>query len=164
MSRFEHQRHKTPTDPESERALVIVCPVLRSRVNLSRIVRVAGCFGIRRIIAARPFSIDPDIARSAADFVQIDSRGALLPVLGKLRRDGYELVGLEQATGSCSLYEFSFPRRTALLLGHERNGIPPELLEVLNAVVEIPVYGQPFSYNVATAASLAIYEYCRQYR
>jgi tRNA G18 (ribose-2'-O)-methylase SpoU len=30
-------------------------------------------------------------------------------------------------------------------------------------VVEIPVYGLPYSFNAATATSMAIYEYCRQY-
>jgi tRNA G18 (ribose-2'-O)-methylase SpoU len=30
-------------------------------------------------------------------------------------------------------------------------------------VVEIPVYGLPYSYNVATATAMALYEFCRQY-
>ena len=30
-------------------------------------------------------------------------------------------------------------------------------------VVEIPVYGLPHAYNVATATAMALYEYCRQY-
>jgi len=29
-------------------------------------------------------------------------------------------------------------------------------------VIEIPVFGLPYSYNVATATALALYEYCRQ--
>ena len=160
---FEHLRHKPPTPLESDRELVIVCPTLRSRVNLSRIIRVAGCFGVRRIIAARPFSVDPEIARDAAEYVQIESRGALGPVLKKLRQDGFHLVGLEQATRSQTLFEFQFQRRTALLLGHERNGIPADELALLDSVVEIPVFGKPMSFNVASATTMAIYEYCRQH-
>ena len=34
---------------------------------------------------------------------------------------------------------------------------------ILDDVVEIPVYGMPFSYNVGTAAAMALYEYCRQF-
>jgi tRNA G18 (ribose-2'-O)-methylase SpoU len=160
---FEHLRHKPPTPLETERDLVIVCPVLKSRVNLSRIVRVAGCFGVRRIIAARPFSIDPEIARNAAEYVHVEARGALLPVLRKLRQEGYHLAGLEQATHSRSLFEFRFPAKTALLLGHERTGIPADELAILDSVVEIPVYGQPASFNVASATTMAVYEYCRQH-
>jgi tRNA G18 (ribose-2'-O)-methylase SpoU len=37
------------------------------------------------------------------------------------------------------------------------------VLRVLDRVVEIPVYGMPYSHNAATAAAMALYEYCRQY-
>ena len=164
MARFIHQRHKPPTDPQSPRDLVLVCPALRSRVNLSRIVRVAGCFGIRRVIACRPWSIDPNITRAAADFVTIESRGSLVPVLKRLKQDDFQIVGLEQTTDSIPLYDFTFQQRTALLIGHERLGIPEDQLELVDAVVEIPVYGQPFSYNVASATTMAVYEYGRQFQ
>ena len=50
-----------------------------------------------------------------------------------------------------------------LLVGHERNGLSEEVLRQLDQVVEIPVYGLPHSYNVATAVDMALYEYCRQF-
>jgi tRNA G18 (ribose-2'-O)-methylase SpoU len=37
------------------------------------------------------------------------------------------------------------------------------VLRLLHHAVEIPVYGLPFSHNAATAAAMALYEYCRQY-
>lgn len=163
MPRFEHQRHKPPTELQRIRELVIVCPSLKSRVNLSRIVRAAGCFGVRRVIACRPFTVDADIARAAADYVEVESRGALVPVLKRLKEDGYGIVALEQTTNSTVLPDFQFQRRTALLIGHERLGIPQEQLALVNAVVEIPVFGQPSSFNVATATTMALYEYCRQF-
>lgn len=163
MPRFEHQRHKPPSELKSDRELVIVCPSLKSRVNLSRIIRLAGCFGVKRVIACRPFTIDSDIARDATEFVEVESRGALLPVLKRLKSEDYQIVGLEQATNSRLLFEFRYPRRTALLIGHERLGIPQDQLTLVDSVIEIPVYGQPFSFNVATATTMAVYEYCRQF-
>jgi tRNA G18 (ribose-2'-O)-methylase SpoU len=61
------------------------------------------------------------------------------------------------------LYEFAFPRKIALIVGAEREGLEDDVLALLDHVVEIPVYGQPASYNVATATTMAVYEYCRQY-
>ena len=72
-------------------------------------------------------------------------------------------MGLEQSSGSRNLHEFEFKRRSVLVIGHERDGIRTELLGNLDQVVEIPVYGMPYSYNVATATSMALYEYCRQF-
>ena len=132
-------------------------------MNLSRILRVAGCFGVTRLIACRPFSVDTDIARDAVDWVQVESRGALVPVLKRLKQEHFQIVALEQATHSVSLFEFPFVRRTALLLGHERHGVPQDQLDLSDAAAEIPVFGQPLSFNVATAASMAMYEYCRQF-
>lgn len=163
MARFEHLRHKPPSELSSVRELVLVCPSLKSRVNLSRLVRLAGCFGIPRVIACRPFSLDSDITRDATECVEIESRGAMVPVLKRLKESGYHIVGLEQTTHSTSLFDFQFPRKTALLLGHERIGIPKEQLAFVDAVIEIPVYGKPLSFNVATAGTMAVYEYCRQF-
>ena len=42
-------------------------------------------------------------------------------------------------------------------------GLTEEILSCVDAVVEIPTYGLPFSQNAATAAAIAMYEYCRQF-
>ena len=60
-------------------------------------------------------------------------------------------------------YDFRFDRRTCLVAGNERLGITEDLLVHLDATVEIPMYGLPYSHNVATATAIAIYEYCRQF-
>ena len=85
------------------------------------------------------------------------------PALEAVKADGYQLVGLEQTNDSVCIYEYPFIRRTALVLGHERLGITDDCLGLLDAAVEIPVFGMPFSFNVATATSMALYEFCRQF-
>jgi tRNA G18 (ribose-2'-O)-methylase SpoU len=136
---------------------------MRSNVNLSNIVRTAGCCGITRLIACGSPKIDKTIARDGADQVAIEAHRTLLPVLKELRGAGYTLVGLEQATHSTSLHAYAFPRLTALVIGNERLGLTDEELRQVDAVVEIPVWGLPYAYNVATATAMALYEYCKQY-
>lgn len=161
--RFEHIRHKPPTPLEREREIVVVLAPMRSNVNLSRIVRLCGCAGIRQVIQCGAGKIDREIARDAADYVQVQVRRSLAPVVAQLGKDGYTRIGLEQTTHSESLYDFPFPKKTALIVGAEREGLESEVLALLDHVIEIPVYGQPASYNVATAATMAVYEYCRQH-
>jgi tRNA G18 (ribose-2'-O)-methylase SpoU len=160
---FVHLRHKEPLALSRRRELAVAVPQLQSKVNLSRIVRAAGCCGLPWILAEGTGKLDPKIARDGADEVRIDTCRTLGPALKKLKADGYSLVGLEQTTGSIWIHEYAFPRKTLLVLGNERAGIPSETLELLDAAVEIPVYGLPFSHNVATAAAIGMYEYCRQY-
>ncbi len=163
MSDFVHQRHKPPASLVQPREIVLVCAPLRSNVNFSRIVRAAGCSGVQRIVAAGHAKIDPEIARINDSQIQIDVHRTLPPVLQKLKLQGYSLVGLEQTTNSVSIYEFLFPRRTALIVGNERQGLTDDVLTAVDHVVEIPVYGLPFAHNVATATAIALYEYCRQF-
>ncbi len=163
MSDFVHQRHKPVSPLERPRELVVACAPVRSNINLSRIVRVAGCSGVRRVIVCGHAKIIGKIARDGADTVEVDVHRTLPPVLKELKQDGFQLVGLEQTTNSSSLHTFAFPRRTALIVGNERAGLTDDVLVLLDHVVEIPVYGLPFSYNVATATAMALYEYCRQF-
>jgi tRNA G18 (ribose-2'-O)-methylase SpoU len=160
---FQHQRHKQPKTLQRPRELLLVCPPLRSSVNLSRIVRAASCFGLKRVIACGNPKVDSRIARDGAEQVEIEVRRSLPPVIDRLRQDGFQLVGLEQASESECLFEFEFHRRTAIVLGSEREGLDDPLLASMDRVAEIPVYGLPYSFNVATAAVMVMYEYCRQF-
>jgi tRNA G18 (ribose-2'-O)-methylase SpoU len=160
---FVHLRHKPPTPLERPRELVLCCAPMRSNVNLSNIVRTAGCCGVTRLIACGSPKIDKTIARDGADQVQIEVHRTLPPVLKQLKAEAFTLVGLEQATNSISLHEFRFPQRSAIVLGNERLGLTEDELKVMDAVVEIPVWGLPYAYNVATSAAMAMYEYCRQW-
>jgi tRNA G18 (ribose-2'-O)-methylase SpoU len=160
---FSQIRHRPPVALTAPREIVVACAPMRSNVNLSTIARTAGCCGIERMIVCGNARLDRTIARDGADSVELEVRNSLPPVLKALRREGYRLVGLEQTTNSSDLHTYAFPRRVALVIGNERSGLTPEELELMDDCVEIPVWGLPYSYNVATATSMALYEYCRQY-
>ena len=136
---------------------------MRSNVNLSRIVRAAACCGIQKIICCGASKVIAKIARDGLDEITIENHRTLLPVLQRLREEGFELVGLEQTTGSESAFDIKLRRKMVLVVGNERTGIDEEILQVLDRTVEIPVYGLPYSHNAATATVMALYEYCRQF-
>ena len=103
------------------------------------------------------------IARDAAAEVDVQIHRTLPPVLRRLKAEGYRVVVLEQASGSTCLYDLRFARKTVLVAGNERQGVSEEVLQLADEVAEIPVHGPPHSHNVATAVSMALYEYCRQF-
>jgi tRNA G18 (ribose-2'-O)-methylase SpoU len=157
------QRHKQLVPLQRPRELIVACPPMRSNVNLSRIVRAASCCGVRRLICSGSAKIIAEIARDTGDSIQIENHRTLLPVLVRLKQEGYELVGLEQTDDSKVLYDFRFQRRCVLVVGNERLGVDEAVLRMLDHVVEIPVYGLPYAHNAATATAMTLYEYCRQY-
>jgi tRNA G18 (ribose-2'-O)-methylase SpoU len=163
VTKFVHQRHKPPSALDRPRELVLACAPLRSNVNLSHIVRTAGCAGLERVICCGHARLIDKIARDGAETIKIEVHRTLAPVLRELRQGGFRLVGLEQTTNSQNLHTYQFVRQTALVIGNERLGLTEEELQWIDEVVEIPVYGLPHAYNVATATAIAIYEYCRQF-
>lgn len=64
---------------------------------------------------------------------------------------------------SVSLPKYSFPEQTILVLGAEKEGIPPEILDILDAQIEIPQLGLVRSLNVHVSGAIAAYEYRRQH-
>jgi tRNA G18 (ribose-2'-O)-methylase SpoU len=168
MSQFAHERHKPLATLKRERELVVACAPMRTNVNLSRIIRAAGCSGVRRIVCCGHVKVIDKIARDSLSpdsptGLALEVHRTLPPALERLRSEGFQLVGLEQVTGSQCLYAFPFVRKTVLVIGNERLGLEEDVLRMLDHVVEIPVYGLPYAHNVATAAAMALYEYCRQF-
>ena len=163
MDDFVQKRHETPTPLDRPRELIVACPPMRSNVNLSRIARAAGCCGVRTLICCGTAKVMSKIARDCHETLNFEIHRTLPPVLRRLEADGYQLVGLEQTTGSVPLFTFPFERKSVLVVGNERSGIQPEVLQLLQHTVEIPVYGMPYSHNAATATAMGLYEYCRQF-
>jgi tRNA G18 (ribose-2'-O)-methylase SpoU len=163
MSDFVQERHKAAWPLDRPRELIVACPPMRSNVNLSRIARAAGCCGVTRMVCCGNAKLIGKIARDAAETLHVDVHRTLPPVLGRLREEGFQIVGLEQTTGAVSIFEFAFARRTVLVVGNERSGVEDDVLRLLDHAVEIPVYGLPYAHNAATAGVMALYEYCRQY-
>lgn len=74
------------------------------------------------------------------------------------RAAGWRIVAVELADGATQLPRLGPAQgRTVVLLGHEHEGIPDELVESADTCVEIPMVGQGASLNVAVAGSLVLY-------
>ncbi len=160
---FEHQRHKAHSELKRPRELIVACVPMRSNVNLSTIARTASACAAQKLILCGNANVIAKIARDGTSELEISTHRTLGPPLRKLAKTGYRLVGLEQTTRSTSMHSFRFERKTVLVVGNERLGISQEILDFLDDVIEIPVYGLPHSYNVGTAAGMALYEYCKQF-
>lgn len=74
------------------------------------------------------------------------------------REAGWRIVAVELAEDATQLPRLEPARqRTVVLLGHERNGVPDDLVSDADACVEIPMVGHGASLNVAVAGSLVLY-------
>ena len=148
--------------------MILLLHNLQDPGNLGTIFRVAEAGEAAGVILSRDMidPYNPKVVRA--------SMGSLFRVpflqdqemedcLGKLSSQGYRLWAAA-VRGGPSIWEVDFSPPTAVLLGQEGSGLPPDLLEWTDGFFTIPMAPGVDSLNVAMAAGLVIYEASRQKR
>ncbi len=75
---------------------------------------------------------------------------------------GYRVVGIELADGARPIHQVDLTGSVCLAVGHEDRGLSSAVLDGAADLAFIPQLGRIGSLNVATAASIALYEVRRQ--
>jgi tRNA G18 (ribose-2'-O)-methylase SpoU len=78
-------------------------------------------------------------------------------VLAELKVRGTSVLVAEQTTASIRIDQLVPEFPAALVLGGERTGVSPEVIEVADRAVAIPMLGMANSLNVATATAILLY-------
>ncbi|MBB4933494.1 tRNA (guanosine-2'-O-)-methyltransferase [Lipingzhangella halophila] len=85
--------------------------------------------------------------------------GEQLAWLRRQRERGARVLAVELTDEAERLADLQAARQpTIAVLGHERDGVPAEALELVDGSVEIPMMGTGLSLNVAVAGSLVLYK------
>ena len=150
---------------------------IRSTHNVGSILRTCEGFGVNEVIFSgyTPYpklkndTRLPHIADKLTKQIHKTALGAeglvkfsysdnITTSIKQLKNQGYTIVGLEQTSDSIKIQDYRTTGPTALLLGEEVEGVNSELLKLCDKTVEIPMYGQKESFNVAVAAGIALYQ------
>ena len=133
--------------------------------NLGSILRTAAHFGIPYLLGENLPSLPPSccrIAKGAAEIVQLVTVRDGKKCLQKLLKKGFSLIATSSHRGE-SIYRFSFPKKTVLMLGSESKGVSPPLIQTATALIQIPGKGVMESLNVSVAAGLCMGAFCGQH-
>lgn len=153
--------------------ITLILDNIRSTYNVGSIFRTAEGFGAEKIILSgyTPYpklendSRLPHISEKLTAQIHKTALGAenLVPfeyvddILKWLETYNPPIIALEQAENSILLPDFEPPEEFALILGEEVHGIRPEVLQMANQIIEIPMRGQKESFNVSVACAVALY-------
>lgn len=159
------------------RKLVLIAHNLRSCQNVGSLLRTAEGLGIQKawLTGYTPYpqsndderlphlaaKIDKQIAKAALGaekLVDWEHKEDIEAVIKQLKSNGFTIAALEQAAGSTKLPAYKPPEKLALIVGREVEGIEPDLLSSCDLTLEIPMFGQKESFNVASAAAIALYQ------
>ncbi len=150
----------TPKSP-----VVLVLDNVRSLHNVGAVFRTADAFALEKIwlcgITGRPPQREiTKTALGSETSVAWEYALDTATAVGALKTARYQVVAVEQATGSIPLPQFQpVPGQPlALVLGNEVFGVDDEVLALCDAAVEIPQFGTKHSLNVGVAAGVVLWD------
>jgi tRNA G18 (ribose-2'-O)-methylase SpoU len=163
LETYRKERARNALAEPGVHLFTVVLDHLKASFNVPKIFRSAEVFGAREIhlVGVPPF--DPSPALGSFRKVPARFHESIEPALESLFADGFTLIALDPGA-SQSIHETDLPERAAFLFGHEEFGFSFDLnahRDVLK--LQIPQYGAVQSLNVSVAASIAMYEYVRQW-
>ncbi|MDY6872711.1 MAG: TrmH family RNA methyltransferase [Chloroflexota bacterium] len=143
---------------------------IRSAHNVGAIFRTADGAGVKELYLCG-FTPTPDdtsaiakTALGAEEHVPWTQHRNALVLADDLRAKGARLIALERLPKATPIYRFRVEPRDkrpwVLVVGNERAGVDPGLLERCDDVVALPMAGEKTSLNVAVAFGAAAYWLC----
>lgn len=145
--------------------LEVLLDNIRSTFNVGAMLRTADGAGINHVHLAgiTPQPTNPRIAKVSlgAEFAvpwTYHTNG--LSAVQACKNRGFHILGLEIRPGATSLFDLTADVRsvpTLLVVGNEVSGIDPEIQEVCDRHIWIPMQGYKRSLNVAVAFGIAVY-------
>lgn len=170
---------------KTEKIVYVLCDNIRSAHNVGSIFRTSDAMSVSKIILGgiTPAPVDrfgraqKEIAKTALGAertVAWELVKNLSLKIKQLKKDGFNIVALEQAQGSINLKKYKAKYPMALILGEEVNGILKSILKLADEIIEIPMQGRMVrqahhpkndpmhsqgkeSLNVSVACGIALY-------
>ena len=148
---------------------VLVLPNIRSGHNVGAMFRTADGAGVD-LIYLTGYSPRPPhkeilkVSLGAEQTVPWAGARNTVPLLKKLKKQGYHIIALEQTRKSVSIYTWKPKFPLALIVGNEVSGISTSVLKYCDEVIEIPMRGKKSSLNVSVAAGVAMYYVSSKYQ
>ena len=141
----------------------IVLDRLRSAHNAGNIFRIAEALGAAEIIACgyTPAPPHPRLVKTAmgADkMVPCRCFETSAEAVRVLRSEGVkEILAAEPLPGSVPAWERNYNFPLAVIFGNEALGVHPATLEMVDGLIQLPMYGSKASINVGNAAAAILY-------
>lgn len=158
---------------KAKKEVILIIHNVRSALNVGALFRTADGVGVGQVLltgytpapgvsgAVHLTKAQKEIAKTAlgAEKSIIWKKSSSLgKALASLKKDGYEIVALEQCEKSIDYRKYVPKASVALLVGNEVRGVDAKILKHCDVILEIPMYGKKNSLNVSVAGGIALYQ------
>ncbi len=147
-----------------EQKIFAILHNIRSCYNVGAIFRTAEAIKIEKIYLTgytpTPLTNPEKIKKTALgaeNLVKWEQKRNLQKLIEKLKKEKIKVVALETEKSAMPYFKFKPKFPLAILVGNEKRGIDKRILQKVDFVVKIPMFGKKESLNVAIAFSIFAY-------
>ncbi len=151
--------------------VVLVLDNIRSALNVGSAFRTADAFALEGIYLCGISATPPHreilkTAIGATESVQWKHEKNTLDTIKKLKEEGYIILPVEQAENSTSLEEFKWEKykKIALVFGNEVQGVSQEVMDEVEACIEVPQFGTKHSLNIAVCLGIVVWKVFEEWK
>lgn len=140
----------------------VICDSIRSLENIGSIFRTSDALGVKKIYLCGICGKPPHhkiskTALGAEETVPFEHHKQISRVIDKLRKDGVQIVALEQDKKAILYNKFKPKYPVALIVGNEVKGVSRSILKKVDKIIELPMSGRKESLNVSVSFGIAGY-------
>ncbi|XP_046830389.1 probable methyltransferase TARBP1 isoform X1 [Vespa crabro] len=152
-----------------DESIIIVASLIDRPANLGGLARTCEIFGANELIIGNlQYTKEKEfqnLSVSSDKWINITEVKPyqLCEYLLEKKDMGWDLVGVEQTANSINLLNMKFKKKTILVLGNEKSGIPANLIPLFDVCVEVPQVGIIRSLNVHVTGAICIWQYAKQH-
>lgn len=159
-------RDSTPTEEQinqiKRQPIYIVLDEVLDTYNIGSLFRLADAVGATKMYLCGKMEFPPSsrihkAAVGTESWTPWEKRDSALEVVEELKKNGVYTVAVEQDERAVGLKQLhpSFP--VAIVLGHESFGVKKEVLDTVDAIVQLPMLGINKSFNVWGSGAVVAY-------
>ncbi len=141
---------------------------VRSLYNVGSVFRTADAVRLKKLylagITGKPPRKEIDkTALGAVDTVPWEYRDDAVALVRELREQGVQVIVLEHTSESRPFEQLEINFPACLVVGNEVFGVQDKIVEMADAAIEIPMFGNKQSLNVTIAYGIVIYHFLYQF-
>ncbi|MEY3236106.1 MAG: hypothetical protein RI883_207 [Bacteroidota bacterium] len=148
---------------ERTKHITVVLENIHQEHNASAVLRSCDCFGIQDLHVIEKnnqYKVQRDIALGAGRWVDLYNydKGTQpsIDCIQKLKAKGYKIVATTPHTNDVTINDLNLDQPIALVFGTEHVGISPEIIEMADEFVKIPMFGFSESFNISVSVAISL--------
>jgi tRNA G18 (ribose-2'-O)-methylase SpoU len=156
--RLERRQRRREEYRHGLRPMAIAAWNITKEHNVGSLVRTAHAAAAEEVVLIGERDWNVEAAKTSELYTTVTQLADIEAFRKHLESRRWNLVAVELDRRAVNVFDAEYPQRPCFLLGAELSGVPGELLDEAELVVQLPQWGLVPSLNLAIAGSIVLYD------